>query len=58
VEKSWVRRITPPRENPELPAGLARAAAAHVAIIMDGNGRWANARGLNRTAGHEAGEYA
>lgn len=58
MEKSWVRRITPPRENPELPAGLARAAAAHVAIIMDGNGRWANARGLNRTAGHEAGEYA
>ncbi|QTE28468.1 isoprenyl transferase [Pengzhenrongella sicca] len=28
----------------------------HVAIVMDGNGRWANARGLPRTAGHEAGE--
>ncbi|MBE3582948.1 MAG: di-trans,poly-cis-decaprenylcistransferase [Limnochordaceae bacterium] len=27
----------------------------HVAIIMDGNGRWATARGLPRTAGHEAG---
>ena len=27
----------------------------HVAIIMDGNGRWANARGLPRTAGHRAG---
>jgi len=27
----------------------------HVAIIMDGNGRWANARGLLRTAGHRAG---
>ena len=27
----------------------------HVAIIMDGNGRWANARGLPRTAGHHAG---
>lgn len=27
----------------------------HVAIIMDGNGRWANNRGLPRTAGHEAG---
>jgi undecaprenyl diphosphate synthase len=27
-----------------------------VAIVMDGNGRWANARGLPRTAGHEAGE--
>ncbi len=27
----------------------------HVAIIMDGNGRWAKARGLPRNAGHEAG---
>jgi undecaprenyl diphosphate synthase len=27
----------------------------HVAIIMDGNGRWATERGLPRTAGHEAG---
>jgi undecaprenyl diphosphate synthase len=31
---------------------------AHVAIIMDGNGRWANRRGLKRNAGHEAGEAA
>jgi undecaprenyl diphosphate synthase len=30
----------------------------HVAVVMDGNGRWANARGLPRTAGHEAGEAA
>jgi undecaprenyl diphosphate synthase len=28
---------------------------AHVAIIMDGNGRWANRRGLPRIAGHRAG---
>lgn len=27
----------------------------HVAVIMDGNGRWAQARGLPRLAGHEAG---
>jgi undecaprenyl diphosphate synthase len=27
----------------------------HIAIIMDGNGRWAESRGLNRTKGHEAG---
>lgn len=27
----------------------------HVAIIMDGNGRWANQRGLDRIEGHEAG---
>ena len=30
----------------------------HVAIVMDGNGRWANARGLPRTEGHRAGEAA
>ncbi|MBN8891476.1 MAG: di-trans,poly-cis-decaprenylcistransferase [Rhodospirillales bacterium 70-18] len=38
----------------------ARAAAppAHVAIIMDGNGRWAAARGLPRVAGHRAGVEA
>ena len=30
----------------------------HVAIIMDGNGRWATARGLPRTAGHLAGVRA
>lgn len=31
---------------------------AHVAIIMDGNGRWARARGLPRAAGHRAGVEA
>src|SRR5215472_3482976 len=30
----------------------------HVAIIMDGNGRWAKARGLPRIAGHRAGAEA
>jgi undecaprenyl diphosphate synthase len=30
----------------------------HVAIIMDGNGRWATRRGLPRTAGHRAGAAA
>ena len=30
----------------------------HIAIVMDGNGRWAKKRGLPRTAGHEAGEAA
>ena len=30
----------------------------HVAIVMDGNGRWAQKKGLPRTAGHEAGEAA
>ena len=30
----------------------------HVALVMDGNGRWAKKRGLARTKGHEAGERA
>jgi len=30
----------------------------HVAIVMDGNGRWANKRGLPRVEGHKAGEAA
>ena len=30
----------------------------HLAIIMDGNGRWALERGLDRTAGHAAGEHS
>jgi undecaprenyl diphosphate synthase len=36
------------------PPGVPR----HVAIIMDGNGRWAKARGLPRSAGHRAGAEA
>ena len=40
---------------PSLPKG---AVPAHVAIVMDGNGRWANQRGLPRTEGHRAGEAA
>jgi undecaprenyl diphosphate synthase len=31
---------------------------AHVAVVMDGNGRWAQQRGLKRTDGHAAGEEA
>ncbi|WP_106848292.1 isoprenyl transferase [Blastococcus sp. Marseille-P5729] len=38
---------------PELPADLV---PRHVAIVMDGNGRWAKQRGLPRTRGHEEGE--
>lgn len=34
------------------------AAPLHVALIMDGNGRWANRRGLPRAAGHRAGVEA
>ena len=38
---------------PQIPADKV---PEHVAIVMDGNGRWAKQRGLPRTAGHEAGE--
>ena len=34
------------------------APPCHIAIIMDGNGRWAKKRGLPRTAGHAAGGEA
>jgi undecaprenyl diphosphate synthase len=35
-----------------------RRIPAHIACVMDGNGRWAQKRGLPRTAGHAAGEEA
>jgi undecaprenyl pyrophosphate synthase len=37
---------------------MIERAPAHVAIIMDGNGRWAEERNLHRTKGHEQGERA
>ena len=39
----------PPRLDPKF-------VPSHVAVVMDGNGRWANERGLPRTEGHKAGE--
>ena len=36
-------------------AGQGKNLPRHIAIIMDGNGRWATKRGLPRTAGHKAG---
>jgi undecaprenyl diphosphate synthase len=42
--------------SPEVvPEGLPKNIPRHIAIIMDGNGRWANSRGLPRMAGHRAG---
>ena len=43
--------------QPEIPAGEA-VVPRHVAIIMDGNGRWAQSRGLPRVAGHRQGAEA
>ena len=39
-------------------SATSAAVARHVAIIMDGNGRWAKRRGLPRTLGHHAGVNA
>ena len=58
--------MSPPPRLKSLPIPsakvLARAASdgppLHVAIIMDGNGRWAKARGLPRTMGHRSGVNA
>lgn len=52
--------MQPPKHSsgaqpPKLPKDLI---PKHVAIVMDGNGRWAKERGLPRTAGHEAGEHS
>ena len=54
---------TPPRRRPSPhPSGAVAPelprdqVPQHVAIVMDGNGRWAKSRGLARTKGHEAGE--
>ncbi|HYX83312.1 MAG TPA: polyprenyl diphosphate synthase [Gemmatimonadales bacterium] len=37
---------------------MKQSTSFHVAIVMDGNGRWATRRGLPRTAGHRAGAEA
>jgi undecaprenyl diphosphate synthase len=39
-------------------AASSKAVPRHIAIIMDGNGRWARARGLPRIKGHEQGAQA
>jgi undecaprenyl diphosphate synthase len=43
---------------PDYPALPGAASSLHVAIICDGNGRWATSRALPRTAGHRAGAEA
>ena len=44
------------REVSPLPKGLDRLRMPdHIAVIMDGNGRWAKEKGFPRTMGHKAG---
>ncbi len=53
------RRIAKPIAAPAgRPAVDGGGPPRHVAIIMDGNGRWARARGLPRTVGHNSGAEA
>lgn len=52
------REPLPHVSGEKAPKFPASAIPKHVALVMDGNGRWAKARGLSRTAGHEAGEAA
>ena len=47
-----------PTSSPSRAAPSSDSAGLHVAIIMDGNGRWAKARGLPRSFGHRAGVQA
>ena len=51
-----LRRPTPHPSGATPPPIPAELVPHHVAVIMDGNGRWAKERGLPRTKGHEAGE--
>jgi len=51
--------VQPPEPHPSgarPPAIPSELVPAHVAIVMDGNGRWANQRGLPRVDGHKRGE--
>jgi len=50
IEQSSPERVPDDLDKKSLPK--------HVAIVMDGNGRWAKQRGLSRTKGHEQGEQA
>jgi undecaprenyl diphosphate synthase len=51
-----VKAPTPHRTGVTPPKLAPKQIPNHVALVMDGNGRWAKQRGLPRTAGHEAGE--
>jgi len=50
--------MNPSKAAPTLEQVLKRPTPAHIAIIMDGNGRWAERRGLPRLMGHRAGRRA
>lgn len=57
----WIKKGNDMQERNNLPEGITPSEAVkksglrHIAFIMDGNGRWANAKGLPREAGHKVG---
>ncbi len=56
LARHWPGRIPVRKRKTELPEDLASLRIPrHLAVIMDGNGRWARQRGLPRQAGHRAG---
>jgi len=54
ASRTWATQLADCRES--LKVAKKIEVPEHIAIVMDGNGRWAKDRGLARTAGHEAGE--
>lgn len=62
MPRPWQRKrkfwVSDPGFRPPLVTSSSKPAARHVAIIMDGNGRWAKKRFLPRVAGHRAGVEA
>ena len=57
VERVWTVRPPDPHPSGARPPAMPRdLVPRHVAIVMDGDGRWAKQRGLPRTEGHKEGE--
>ncbi|MDE2271133.1 MAG: di-trans,poly-cis-decaprenylcistransferase [Xanthomonadaceae bacterium] len=62
-DESGIAGVVNPRTpdgaaEPREPAGKRAIVPRHIAIVMDGNGRWARRRGQPRTFGHRAGQKA
>jgi len=59
VKRSVPRQAPTPHSSGAIPPVIPRnLVPSHVAVVMDGNGRWAAQRGLPRNSGHEAGEHS
>ncbi len=54
----WALLMSRFQRSSSVPPTLISPKPEHVAVIMDGNGRWANSQGLSRVAGHKRGAEA